>query len=88
MNKTSLVFVAVLAASTLIIGTMGALQPAAAWAHKHHKDSVKQSNSIDVNQAIYQIVKCDKSGSNNCNDNYQQAANTAILTNTSQQNER
>ena len=29
MNKTTLVFVAVLAASTLIIGTMGTLQPAA-----------------------------------------------------------
>jgi len=85
MNKTSLVFVAVLAASTLIIGTAGALQPAAA---SHHKTNLKQSNSIDVNQAIYQVVKCDKSGSNNCNDNYQQAANTAILTNTSQQNER
>ena len=29
MNKTTLVFVAALAASTLIIGTMGTLQPAA-----------------------------------------------------------
>ena len=85
MNKTSLVFVAVLAASTLIIGTAGALQPAAA---SHHKTHLKQSNDIDVNQAIYQAVRCDHSGSFNCNYNDQQAANTAILTNTTQQNER
>jgi len=85
MNKTSLVFVAALAASTLIMGTMGALQPAAAY---HHKTHLTQSNTIDVDQAIYQAVRCDNSGSNNCNNNYQQAANTAILSHTSQENER
>jgi len=70
------------------MGTMGALQPAAAWKHNHHNATVKQSNNLDVNQAIYQAVRCDNSGNGNCNNNYQQAANTAILTNTSQENER
>ena len=59
MNKTTLVFVAALAASTLIIGTMGTLHPAAAY---HHKTHVKQSNNLSVNQANYQVVRCDYSG--------------------------
>jgi hypothetical protein len=85
MNKTTLVFVAALAASTLIIGTMGTLQPAAAY---HHKNHLKQSNNLDVNQANYQVVRCDYSGSGNCNNNYQQAANTVIFSHSGQENQR
>ena len=85
MNKTTLVFVAVLAASTLIIGTMGTLQPAAVY---HHKSHLKQSNNLDVSQANYQVVRCDYSGNNNCGNNYQQAANTVIFSHSGQENQR
>jgi len=93
MNQTTLVFVAALAASTLILGTLGALQPAAASyghhrQHHHDKTFVKQSNSLQVDQQINQAVQCNNSGSTNCDNNYQQAANNAIITNTSQSNER
>jgi hypothetical protein len=92
MNQTTLVLVAALAASTLIIGTLGTLQPAAASYYRHHhhhhdKTLVKQSNNLEVDQQINQAVQCNASTTpGNCNNNYQQAANTAIVVNTTQAN--
>ena len=80
MKQTTLVFVAVLAASTLILGTLGAVQPAAARRHHHHEASVKQSNNIEVDQQNIQAVQCNNSGSGNCNGNNQQSANVASVT--------
>jgi hypothetical protein len=69
MNQTTLVFVAALAASALIMGT-GILQPAAA-------------TQIQSNQEIKQgLAQCNFKGSS-CNGNYQQAANTIIFSHTS-----
>jgi len=67
MNQTTLVIVAALAASALIIGTSGILQSAAA--------------QIQSNQEIKQgLAQCNFKGSS-CNNNYNQAANTVILVN-------
>ena len=66
MNQTTLVIVAVLAASAMIMETAGILQPAAA-------------TQIQSNQQIKQgLAQCNFKGSS-CNGNYQQAANTIIL---------
>ena len=70
MNQTTLVIVAALAASALIIGTAGILQPAAA-------------TQIQSNQEIKQgLAQCNFRGSS-CTGNYQQAANTIIFSHTS-----
>ena len=80
MNQTTLVIVAVLAASALIIGTSGMLQPAAAHQQKSHE----KNNLALAIQHIQQNVQCDFSGTNNCNNNYQQAANIAVFDHVSQ----
>jgi hypothetical protein len=106
MNQTTLVLAAVLAATALIIGTAGILQPAAAY---HHKSHIK-ANNIEANQDIKQNVACSTPGSSpgstpqagppdstpqaslpvstpgNCNNNYQQAANIAVFSHSSQEN--
>lgn len=67
MNQTTLVIVAALAASALIIGTSGILQSAA--------------GQIQSNQEIKQgLAQCNFKGSS-CSNNYNQAANTVILSN-------
>jgi hypothetical protein len=67
MNQTTLVIVAALAASALIIGMAGILQPVAA--------------QIQSNQEIKQgLAQCNFKGSS-CSGNYNQAANTVILSN-------
>jgi hypothetical protein len=65
MNQTTLVIVAALAASALIIGTTGTLQPAAAQIQSNQE--IKNNN-----------VNCNYKGSS-CNGNYNQAANTVIF---------
>ncbi|HYA84247.1 MAG TPA: hypothetical protein VEH06_12475 [Candidatus Bathyarchaeia archaeon] len=70
MNQTTLVIVAALAGSALIIGTAGILQLAAA-------------TPIQSNQEIEAtIAGCNFKGSS-CNGNYNQAANTIIFSHTS-----
>jgi hypothetical protein len=67
MNQTTLVIVAALAASALIMEMAGILQPAAA--------------QIQSNQEIKQgLAQCNFKGSS-CSGNYNQAANTVILSN-------
>jgi hypothetical protein len=80
MNQTTLVIVAVLAASALIMGTSGMLQPAAAHQQKSHE----KSNLALALQQIHQDVQCNNNSSNNCNNNYQQAANIAVFDHVSQ----
>jgi hypothetical protein len=60
MNQTTLVLAAVLAATALIIGTAGTLQPAAAH---HQKSHIKLANNIQANQDINQNVLCSTPGS-------------------------
>jgi len=83
MKQITLVFVAALAASALILGTLGTIQPAAAYHHHHHHhhhgSSVKQSNNIEVNQQNDQSVQCDNSVGS-CNGNTQQGVNSASVT--------
>jgi hypothetical protein len=70
MNQTTLVIVAALAASALIMGMTGILQPAIA-------------TQIQSNQEIKQgLAQCNFKGSA-CTGNYQQAANTIIFSHTS-----
>jgi curli biogenesis system outer membrane secretion channel CsgG len=70
MNQTTLVVVAALAVSALIMATAGILQPAAA-------------TQIQSNQEIKQgLAQCNFKGSS-CTGNYQQAANTIIFSHTS-----
>jgi cobalamin biosynthesis protein CbiD len=70
MNQTTLVIVTALAASALIMGTAGIVQPAAA-------------TQIQSNQEIKQgLAQCNFKGSS-CTGNYQQAANTIIFSHTS-----
>jgi hypothetical protein len=87
MNQTTLVLAAVLAATALIIGTAGTIQPAAAH---HQKSHIKLTNNIQANQDINQNVLCSTPGSTpqaalpgstpgNCNNNYQQAANIVVF---------
>jgi hypothetical protein len=79
MNHTTLAIVAVLAASALIIGTTGMLQPAAA--HHFKKNDNKKNQALAVQQ-VHQNFICGPSGSpsqNNCNNSYNQAANIAVF---------
>jgi hypothetical protein len=80
MNQTTLVLVAVLVASALITGTIATIQPAAA-----HKAHYKQSNSVSLEQEI-KAAQCINTTISNCNNNYQQAANIAVIDHTHQEN--
>ncbi|HXX95586.1 MAG TPA: hypothetical protein VEL11_00515 [Candidatus Bathyarchaeia archaeon] len=64
MNQTTLVIVVALAASALIMGTAGMLQPAAA--------QIQSSQEIKANNN-----NCNFKGSS-CTGNYNQAANTIV----------
>lgn len=65
MNQTTLVIVAALAASALVMGTPGILQPAAAQIQSNQE--IKANNN-----------DCNFKGSS-CTGNYNQAANTIIF---------
>jgi len=65
MNQTTLVIVAALAASALVMGTAGILQPAAAQIQSNQE--IKANNN-----------DCPVKGSS-CTGNYNQAANTVIF---------
>jgi hypothetical protein len=76
MNHTTLAIVAVLAASALIIGTTGMLQPAAAH---HYKKNDKKIQALAVQQVHQNFICGPNNSSNNCNNSYNQAANIAVF---------
>ena len=80
MNQTTLVIAAALAASALIIGTTGVLQPAAA----HHQKSHVKNQALAFQQIHKNFICSSGNNSSSCNNSYNQAANIAVFDHVSQ----
>jgi hypothetical protein len=84
MNQTTLVIVAALAATSLIIGTTGILQPAAATnKHTHVKLNIHTATqNITNHQEIQQgFSTCNNSNNTTCANNVLQASNSISFAN-------